>query len=371
MADVSSQSVRILHVDDEPDFADMAATFLENEDDRFTVETATSAAAGLERLDTTFDCVVSDYDMPGQNGIEFLEQVRAEYPDLPFILFTGKGSEAIASEAISAGVTEYLQKETGTDQYTVLANRITNVVEQFRAQEALEASQQRLSLFIEQSSLGVIEWDDDFEVVQVNAAAEEILGYTEAELLGGSWGSIVAEADQEVVDDVVTDLLDAEGGYHSINENVRKDGTRITCEWHNRIVTDDDGDASPSSRSFRTSPSAGDTNANSSWRTSASSSRSTRWARGSGSSIPRRRLSRFTRLAVPSSTWRSSQSTSSSSTSTRSIGIASHQQYARRSTPPTERVSSVARDRTSNPSGSRSRSNRSKARTGRSRASSG
>ncbi len=61
--------------------------------------------------------------MPGQDGIEFLESVRAIDEKLPFILFTGKGSEEVASEAISAGVTDYLQKHQGTDQYTMLANR--------------------------------------------------------------------------------------------------------------------------------------------------------------------------------------------------------------------------------------------------------
>jgi PAS domain S-box-containing protein len=131
-------SICVLHVDDEPDFADVAATFLEREDSQFTVKTVTSASDGLDNLaDTTFDCIISDYDMPGQNGIEFLENVRDEYPDLPFILYTGKGSEEVASDAISAGVTDYLQKGGGTDQYTVLANRIRNAVEQFRSKQAL------------------------------------------------------------------------------------------------------------------------------------------------------------------------------------------------------------------------------------------
>jgi PAS domain S-box-containing protein len=76
--------------------------------------------------------------MPNQNGIEFLRSVREIYPDLPFILFTGKGSEEVASEAISAGVSDYLQKESGTDQYTVLANRIANLVSQYRAVSAVE-----------------------------------------------------------------------------------------------------------------------------------------------------------------------------------------------------------------------------------------
>lgn len=45
--------------------------------------------------------------MPGQTGIEFLEVVRDQYANLPFILFTGQGSDEIASDAISAGVTDY------------------------------------------------------------------------------------------------------------------------------------------------------------------------------------------------------------------------------------------------------------------------
>ncbi|GAB6878503.1 hypothetical protein JCM17823_07770 [Halorubrum gandharaense] len=138
-------TIRVLHVDDEPDFAEMAAASLEREDERFVVDTATSAGSGLDRLnETDFDCVVSDYDMPGENGIEFLKAVRDNVPDLPFILFTGKGSEEVASEAISAGVTDYLQKGTGTDQYTVLANRVTNAVEKWRAEREAERTRTRL-----------------------------------------------------------------------------------------------------------------------------------------------------------------------------------------------------------------------------------
>jgi PAS domain S-box-containing protein len=236
-----SGSVRVLHVDDEPDFADMAATFVEREDDRFDIETATSAGEGLDRLASDdFDCVVSDYDMPGRSGIEFLEAVREEYPDLPFVLYTGKGSEEVASDAISAGVTDYLQKESGTGQYPVLANRIRNAVEKYRTQTELADREKRLDLFFEESPMGVVEWDENFEFVRLNESAEEILGYDEADLVGKSWESIVAESDREQVGVVVSDLLEAEGGHHSINENVRKDGQRIVCEWHNRVVTDED-----------------------------------------------------------------------------------------------------------------------------------
>ena len=239
----SPAEVRVLLVDDDPDLAALTAASLERADDRFSVETETSVDAGLSRLETAdLDCIVSDYDMPGLTGVEFLDRVRADYPDLPFILFTGKGSEVVASEAISAGVTDYLQKETGTSQYTVLANRIANAVTQYRSTRALEASQERLSMFFEQSPLGVIEWDEDFRVVRINDAAADILGYSEADLVGRSWETLIADADRDRLTTVVEALLSDEGGYNRVEEAVTKDGETIVCEWHNRVVTDDAGD---------------------------------------------------------------------------------------------------------------------------------
>jgi PAS domain S-box-containing protein len=128
--------VSILYVDDDRDFADLTATFLEREAEAFTVETAPNATEGLERLaEDDFDCIVSDYEMPGMDGLKFLEAVRTEYTDFPFVLFTGKGSEEVASEAIRKGATDYLQKKTDTGQYALLANRVENVVEQYRANQ--------------------------------------------------------------------------------------------------------------------------------------------------------------------------------------------------------------------------------------------
>jgi PAS domain S-box-containing protein len=128
--------IRVLHVDDEQSFSELVATVLERENPRFTVETATGPSRGLEFLaDNHVDCIVSDYDMPGQNGIAFLKTVREIDEDLPFILYTGKGSEEVASDAILAGVSDYLQKKAGTEQYELLANRIRNAVDKSRATE--------------------------------------------------------------------------------------------------------------------------------------------------------------------------------------------------------------------------------------------
>lgn len=132
------EAIDVLHVEDDPDFAALTAEFLPHQHEHFSVDSAASASEAIEMLeDNCYDCIVSDHDMPGRNGIEFLEGIRTDWPDLPFILFTGKGSEEVASRAISAGVTDYLQKAGTPEQFGLLANRITNSVEQSRATREL------------------------------------------------------------------------------------------------------------------------------------------------------------------------------------------------------------------------------------------
>ncbi|WP_337250436.1 GAF domain-containing protein [Haloglomus litoreum] len=163
-------------MDDEPDFAEMVGASLEREEPELTVVTATSASEGVERLAAeSFDCIVSDYEMPGRNGIEFLQIVREQYPDLPFILFTGKGSEEVASEAISAGVSDYLRKRSGADRYSLLANRIGNLVARYRAETQLEtrAEQQRCVAGLGQQALAGAPPGELFERA-VEAVAETL-----------------------------------------------------------------------------------------------------------------------------------------------------------------------------------------------------
>ena len=144
--DFESSRIQVLHVDDDTNFADLVKNRLEQETDRISVQTAAAPKEGLSVVAAeTIDCIVSDYDMPTQNGVEFLQSVREEYPDLPFILYTSKGSEEIASEAISADVTDYIQKEASSAHYTLLANRIQNSVSQFRAKKELARNEDLLA----------------------------------------------------------------------------------------------------------------------------------------------------------------------------------------------------------------------------------
>ena len=176
MNDNMTRSVRVLHVDDESSITDLTATFLERKDDQFTIETAPNAEKGLEIVsDRPPDCVVSDYEMPGLDGIEFLQAVRQEFPDLPFILYTGKGSEAVASDAIAADATDYLQKGTGSEQYELLANRIRNAVRANREAKRADRHEQLMRLTEFAGDTGGFELDRETNTVRLTAGARRLI----------------------------------------------------------------------------------------------------------------------------------------------------------------------------------------------------
>lgn len=133
----SLDRVSVLIVDDDERWAQVTGRLLESSREAFAVETATSLAAGRERFaELDPDCVVSDYQLGDGTGLDLLDTVRERDPDRPFVLVTGRGSEAVASDAIGQGVTDYIRK--GADDGELLASRVANAVRTYRTERALE-----------------------------------------------------------------------------------------------------------------------------------------------------------------------------------------------------------------------------------------
>ena len=230
---IDLEGVWILHVDDDPGINEVTKTLLERIDDDFTVVCETTVVEALNCLeDDKFDCVISDYDMPNTDGIEFLEIVRERYPDLPFILFTGKGSEEIAGEAISKGVTDYMQKGGGADRYEVLANRVRNAVERYRTQQKFWNALTWYQRLVEQDLAGVF-LVQDREFIYVNERFADIFGCSQGELVGASPLSIASGPDDEhIVSELLEMDLSSVDTFRYEFTGKRADGTEVPVEVH-------------------------------------------------------------------------------------------------------------------------------------------
>ena len=225
--------VHVLHVDDDPSLGELTAEFLGRIHTDWTITTEAHASDGLSDLNGHIDCIVSDYDMPEINGLEFLKSVRETHPKLPFILFTGKGSEEVAAEAISAGVTDYLQKGGGTDRYQVLANRIRNVVARYRAEQeakrgydAMEAANDGIAL------LGV-----DGHISYVNRSFAEHYGYTQEKLQGRHWEFLHEDEEIERFYDEIIPRVESTGTWAGRTIGKRQDGSMV-LEEHTITLSD-------------------------------------------------------------------------------------------------------------------------------------
>jgi len=180
----SPVSISILLVDDEPALLDIGTLYLERVGG-ISVTTAGSAAEALDLLQrTTFDSIVSDYQMPGMDGIAFLQEVRSTMRMLPFILFTGKGREDVVIEALNSGADFYLQK--GGDvrsQYAELAHKVKRAVEKHRAESALKRKHAILRAILSASPYGIA-YVRNRTFQWVNDSLAAMLGYQRDELKG-------------------------------------------------------------------------------------------------------------------------------------------------------------------------------------------
>ena len=108
------------------------------------------------------------------------------------------------------------------------------------AEAALRASERKLALHLQQTLLGVVEWDMDFRVREWNPAAEAIFGYSREEAMGRRADElIISEAYRSRINAAFGRLLQREVFGFNTNENVTKDGRTIVCEWVNTALVDE------------------------------------------------------------------------------------------------------------------------------------
>ncbi|MCJ7422747.1 PAS domain S-box protein, partial [Candidatus Bathyarchaeota archaeon] len=207
-----TERTRVLHVDDDQAFLKVAKQCLDTQGE-FEVDTASSVNEALEKLKKTdYDAIVSDYQMPGKDGLEFLKELREKGNTVPFIVFTGKGREEVAIKALNLGADQYIDKHGDPETvYCELAHSIENLTRRRIAEEALRHSEAQFRLIVENTQDVVMLTRSDGIIDYVSPSCSKVLGCEPEDLIGKQpW--IVHPDDLEEVKRVHYRALKGESG---------------------------------------------------------------------------------------------------------------------------------------------------------------
>jgi PAS domain S-box-containing protein len=238
----TEKAIRVLHVDDDAGFLAVAKQCLE-EQSQFEVDTALSAEEALKKLrDSEYDAVITDYQMPGKNGLEFLRELRQEGNDVPFILFTCKGKEEIAIEALNSGVYRYVGKEGKAEAtYAELKRSICDAVREQRAKKLWREAENRLRLITENMQDMLLLTDTNLICTFASASHKWILGYEPSEIIGKNVYEFIHPDDMaRAIAAAEKALKDNSGGTMEVRVR-RADGSYILSEGIGKILTDENG----------------------------------------------------------------------------------------------------------------------------------
>jgi PAS domain S-box-containing protein len=204
------------------------------------VDVATSAAEAREEMaGGRYDVIVSDYQMPVEDGIQFLKSLRASENSIPFILFTGKGREDVVIEAINNGADAYLQK--GGDSRSLFAeldHRIGMVVRRHRAEAALLDSESEFRTLFEDNPDAISLVSMDGRILNCNHAAAKMVMMNKEEIIGGTVADlgVFSPDDLAFFQRTMRDRMNGILGSPVLSQIRRRDGSQRWMEIRSSIV---------------------------------------------------------------------------------------------------------------------------------------
>lgn len=244
-ANEAKASLSILVVDDNEDDRELLKRTLNKSIHKhYNCFEAESSAVVMDKIQhCSPDCVLLDYSLPGESGLEVLRRIVVHYPFLPVIFFSGQGSESIAAEAIRNGAFHYLVKAEITSE--LLDNSIRQGLENKSLEAIVHKKNQQIKRYQEEHQAlhgamenaveGLSQVDLEGNYIYLNTAYAKACGYTPKELIGKNWMLTIYQEDQEDINDAYQQMLDTGKVVKEIR-GVRKDNTifykRITLISH-------------------------------------------------------------------------------------------------------------------------------------------
>jgi two-component system cell cycle sensor histidine kinase/response regulator CckA len=217
--------IKVLHLEDAPldsELLDVSLRQAGIDWDIVRVDSRNDFVAALDR--GGFDVIVSDFRLPGYDGLQALQEARTRRPDVPFVFFTGNLGEARAIEALKSGATDYVLKDGAVERLAPAIQRAVREAAERRAraqaEEALKQSEEGFRRLFNCNPHPTWVFDvETLRFLEVNDAAIEHYGYSRDEFLGMRITDIRPSQEVHLVKEAVA---------------VHKDGLRHFGAWVHR-----------------------------------------------------------------------------------------------------------------------------------------
>ena len=235
-------SISVLYIDDDPSLLEIGKAFLEMSG-QFTVATTEHPLSVLDLLKTQeYDCIISDYQMPILDGIGLLQQIRARYTELPFILFTGKGREDVVIQAFDAGADYYVQKGRDVQsQFRELSHKIRLAVEKRYADRALRESEERYRNVVQDQNEFICRFRPDGTYIFANNAFCRTFGVAEDVVINRRFTPLMPAEDARMIRKHLSSLS-RENPQGTIEHRIHlPDGSVRWHQWIDRAIFSESG----------------------------------------------------------------------------------------------------------------------------------
>lgn len=193
---MSEKPIAVLLVQDNADDAHEIRKMLgEGRGTPFAIECVDRLTTGLERLAAGgTDVVLLDLSGPDNHGLDALARIRAQAPHVPIIVLSSLDDEAVAVKAVREGAEDCLVK--GQVDRNLLVRAIRYAIARKRTDDALRAAKDYAENLIDSSLDMIISVDVNRNIVEFNRAAEQVFGYTKAEVLGAPIDLLYADTSE-------------------------------------------------------------------------------------------------------------------------------------------------------------------------------
>jgi PAS domain S-box-containing protein len=218
--------INVLYIDDDKQLLEVIKDLLEV-DEEISVDIYDDIEKAIEAIGANpYDIIISDYQMPKTDGIELLKTLRSMEKEIPFILFTGKGREEIAIEALNNGAYSYLQK--GPDVKVVLAELRHRIKEGYRKVKAIKstiASERRAWALLNLMDGPCMLIDRSYAIIATNEKLPELFDLEGFDAIGHSLIEITPKKHREEVEMVLDEVRSSKLATtltYSVNERYLK-----------------------------------------------------------------------------------------------------------------------------------------------------